>query len=71
MLTRQSGTPQPFFGMVRAMAMPKGISMARMMPENSSCLRKASWKRSEWIRSRNQSKPTQKKTLLPKVSCTE
>ena len=71
MLIRQTGTPQPFLGMARAMTMPSGTSIARIMPEKSSCLRKAAWKRSEWMSSLNQSMPTQKKTLLPKVSWTE
>ncbi len=31
--TRQTGTPQPFFGMVSAMKMPSGTSIARMMKE--------------------------------------
>ena len=69
--TRQTGTPQPFFGMLSAMKMPSGISMTRMMAEKIRLRPIASQNRSECRISSNHSEPAQKKTLLPKVSCTE
>ena len=69
--TRQVGTPQPERGMLSAMKMPSGIWMARMMAEKMRLRPIASQKRSEARISSYQEVPAQKKTLLPKVSCTE
>ena len=70
-VTRQTGTPQPFLGMLSASKMPSGTSMARMMPEKTRLRPIACQKRSECRISSNQAVPAQKKTLLPNVSCTE
>ncbi|MNT87923.1 hypothetical protein D3C72_2284020 [compost metagenome] len=69
--TRQTGTPRPFFGMLSAMMMPSGISMARMIAEKIRLRVSASQNRSEVSTSTYQSVPAQKNSLLPKVSCTE
>ena len=39
--TKQNETPIPFFGIVKAIAMPNGISMKRIMPVYKNCLPKA------------------------------
>ena len=69
--TRQTGTPQPFLGMLSAMKMPSGISIARMTAEKIRLRPIASQKRSDDRISANHSDPAQKNWLLPNVSCTE
>ena len=66
--TRQTGTPNPFFGMLSAIRMPSGISIARMTSEKIRLRSSASQKRGECRISVNQSVPAQKNWLLPKVS---
>lgn len=69
--TRQTGTPRPFFGMLSAMTMPSGISMARMIAEKIRLRVSASQKRSDVSTWTYQSVPAQKNWLLPKVSWIE
>ena len=67
--TRQTLAQKPFFGMHSATATPSGISIRRMIAENSACRHSAACIRSEARISLNQPTPFQKNTLLPKVSC--
>ena len=69
--TRQTGTQNPLRGMASAIATPSGTSISRMVTVNRSCRPSAAWNRGERSTSSNQPSPCQKKTLLPKVSCTE
>ncbi len=69
--TRQTGTPQPLLGMLRAMTMPSGISIARTTREKIRLRPIDSQNRCEWRISANQSEPFQKNSLLPNVSWTE
>ncbi len=69
--TRQSEDQNPRFGMLSAMKMPSGTSIARMIPVKSTCRPSAARTRSEESTSSYHSRPAQKKTLFPNVSCTE
>ena len=37
---KQTGTPQPFFGIVKAIAIPRGNCIKRIMKVNINCLPK-------------------------------
>ena len=69
--TRQTETHGPPRGIASAMATPSGTSMARMVAVKRSWRPSEAWKRSERSTSSNHFIPSKKKTLLPKVSCTE
>ncbi|MNV66521.1 hypothetical protein D3C71_1592780 [compost metagenome] len=60
MVTRQTGTPMPDFGILSAIKMPSGISIDRMMPENRRLRPSAFQKRSEARISSNHWVPAQK-----------
>ena len=71
MSTRQTEAHGPLRGIARAMATPRGISMARITPVKTSWRPKEAWNRSEVRTCWYHLNPSKKKTLSPKVSWKE
>ena len=70
--TRQTETQGPERGMASAMATPRGTSMSEdEAGEEELAAERRRGSAGERSTSWNQPTPCQKKTLLPKVSCTE
>ena len=65
---KQTGTPQPFLGIVNAIAIPNGSCINKIIKVKIACLPKDAWNLSECKISLNHLVPSHAKTLLPKVS---
>ena len=69
--TKHTATKTPFFGMDNAIAMPRGISIIKMIAENNRLRPKLSQKRPESIISLYHSKPTHILDCRVIMSCNE